>query len=440
VSGVGSLTSEARAISLEDAVRLTVTSNPEIGAASGNRDAILQELRQARGLWLPRVDLELGIGPEATTRPALRQDSVDGDWEEEIRKESSIVIRQRLFDGYEADSETARQKARLEAASRRVAERSEFLGLDTANAYLEILRLQELLALAQQNIEVHQRILGQIRERVQGGAGTESDVTQTETRLSQARVTYAETLQRLEDTEATFARLVGQVPHSLTLPSFNMAYFPKSVGEALELVSRRNPTLQIFEADVETAEAEVELAESEFYPELFVEARSSLNDDINGVSGWESQHSVMLKLQWNLYSGGIDSAARQEALERLNEAKMTRYSTHLNAREEMERSWNFYRSARSRRQNLEGAVRTAQSTRDGYIEQFSVGQRTLLDVLDSENELFNVRSQLASAENNELFAKYRIIALTGDLLKALGIALPAQADGTPPSFNEQVFE
>jgi adhesin transport system outer membrane protein len=252
----------------------------------------------------------LGIGPEATTRPALRQDSVDGDWEEEIRKESSIVIRQRLFDGYEADSETARQKARLEAASRRVAERSEFLGLDTANAYLEILRLQELLALAQQNIEVHQRILGQIRERVQGGAGTESDVTQTETRLSQARVTYAETLQRLEDTEATFARLVGQVPHSLTLPSFNMAYFPKSVGEALELVSRRNPTLQIFEADVETAEAEVELAESEFYPELFVEARSSLNDDINGVSGWESQHSVMLKLQWNLYSGGIDSAAR----------------------------------------------------------------------------------------------------------------------------------
>lgn len=437
---VGVAPTPAGAISLEDAVRLTVTSNPEVGAASANRDAILHELRQARGLWLPRVDLELGIGPEATSRPSYRTDTTDGDWEEEIRKESSLVIRQRIFDGFEADSEIERQKARLEAASRRVAERSEFLGLDTVNAYLEILRLQELLALAQENIAAHERILGLMRERVEGGAGNESDITQTETRLSRARVTYAETKEQLQNTMASFARLVGQAPASLQLPSFNMAYMPASLGEALELVSRQNPTLKIFEADVETAKAEVELAESEFYPEVFVEARSGLSEDVDGVGGWDSGHSLMLRLQWNLYSGGIDSAARQEALKRESEAKMVRFSTHLNAREEMERSWNFFNSARSRRQDLEDAVRTAQTTRDAYLEQFSVGQRTLLDVLDSENELFNTRSQLASASNNELFAKYRVIALTGDLLKSMGIEAPEQANGQSPSFNEQVFD
>lgn len=431
---------DARALTLEEAVRLTVGNNPEIGAATANRDAVLKELRQARGLWLPRVDLELGVGPEATTRPSFREDAADGDWETHLRKESSLVIRQRIFDGAEADSEIERQKARLEAASRRVAERAEFLALDAVNAYLDILRLQELLILAGNNINAHLQFLELMRERVQGGAGNSGDVAQTETRLSRARVTYTETKQDLQDTMATFARIVGQAPDSLSLPAFDAAYMPESVDEGLKLVSQRNPTLEIVEADVKTAEAEVDAAESAFYPDLFLEARSGLNDDVDGVEGWESQHSVMLRLRWNLYSGGVDSAARQEALHRVNEAKMTRFSTHLNAREEMERSWNFYQAAVERQADLEDAVNTAETTRDTYREQFAVGERSLLDLLDAENELFNAQSQLVSAENNALFAKYRILALTGDLLRTLDITPPRQAEEQAPSFNQQVFE
>ena len=145
-------------------------------------------------------------------------------------------------------------------------------------------------------------------------------------------------------------------------------------------------------------------------------------------------------MRWNLYSGGRDSANRQEQLHDLNEALMLRHSAHLNAREEMRRSWYFLESAQSRVMDLEDAVERSRITRDSYVDQFNIGQRTLLDVLDAENELFNVSSQLASASNNELFAKYRIIALVGQLLTALKVQPPAQANGQAPSFSEHVFE
>jgi len=132
-------------------------------------------------------------------------------------------------------------------------------------------------------------------------------------------------------------------------------------------------------------------------------------------------------LRWNIFRGGIDRAARQEALARLNESKNRRLRSFLDSQQEMRKSWFALEASQQRVDDLSDAVRFNMETRDAYRQQFEVAQRTLLDVLDAENELFVSSGQLVTAQTNELLASYRILAVGGALLKTLGVAAPEQA-------------
>jgi adhesin transport system outer membrane protein len=107
-------------------------------------------------------------------------------------------------------------------------------------------------------------------------------------------------------------------------------------------------------------------------------------------------------------------------------------------REELRRTWNALRATRARTRELEQTVDANERTLGAYRQQFGVGQRTLLDVLDAENELFASRTQLASVRTDRLFARYNVQALTGQLLSTLGVQQVAASDPAAPSFSETI--
>ncbi len=417
----------AQALSLIEAIELAISTNPDIGIVASNREAVDEELKQARGLWLPQIDLGAGIGRERTNDRATRARTGKGDGLTLTREELSLTLQQRIFDGFEADSLITRDKARVESAANRVAENTEFLALDSIGAYIEVLRQRELVRLAEENLRVHLGILESLKLRLAGGGGSRADVAQTEARSARARATLTQTLNDLRDSEAAYTRIVGQFPDRLEAPEFPEGVLPRDLDDAVALAGTNNPTTKIFEADVRTATAEVSVREVPYYPSVTLEAESEYNDGRDGIDSYEFNNQVMLRLRWNLFRGGIDRAARQEALSRLAESKNRRLRSFLGAQQEMRQSWFALEASRQRVEDLADSVRFNVETRDAYRQQFEVAQRTLLDVLDAENELFVSSGQLVSAQTNELLASYRILAVAGSLLATLNIAPPQQA-------------
>jgi adhesin transport system outer membrane protein len=417
----------AWSLTVKEAVELALSGNPDIGVVASNREAVSEELRQARGLYLPQVDIAAGIGKERTEDRTTRADALNSEGLTLTRQEASITLQQRIFDGFESGTTVEREKARVESAARRVFENSEFLALDVIGAYVEVLRQRELVGLAEQNLAIHLEILESLKARARGGAGSRADVVQTEARSARARATLTQTLNDLRDAEANFTRVVGQFPADLTPLQFPGGDLPGDLEAALAMASQNNPTMRIFESDVETAEAEVGLAEVPFYPSVSLEAQSEYNDGRDGIESYEFNNQVMLRLRWNIFRGGIDRAGRQEALSRVAESKNRRLQAHLDARKEMRESWFALEASQQRVGDLADAVRFNGETRDAYREQFEVAQRTLLDVLDAENELFVSSGQLASAQANEQLAAHRMLAVSGRLLGVIGVPAPEQA-------------
>jgi len=419
----GSLTAEA--VSINEAIKLALATNPDIGVVVSNREAVDEELRQARGLWLPQLDAALGIGRERTNDRTTR--AAGKGHLDLTREEASLTLQQRIFDGFEANSTIEREMARVESAANRVHENAEFLALDVIGGYVEVLRQRELVRLAEANLKVHIGILDSLQQRLAGGGGSRADVAQTEARSARARATMTQTLNDLRNAEAAYTRIVGQYPDQLEAPEFPDGVLPDDLEAAVSLANTNKPTTEIFEADVRSSVAEVTIAEVPFYPAITLEAESEYNDGRDGIDTYDFNNQVMVRLRWNLFRGGIDRANRQEQLSRLAESKNRRLRSFLDAQQEMRQSWFTLEASRQRVEDLSDAVKFNMETRDAYRQQFEVAQRTLLDVLDAENELFVASGQLVSSQTNELLASYRILAVGGTLMNTLSVKPPQQA-------------
>ncbi len=419
----------AQAQSLTDVVKLTVQNNPQIGVVSANRKAVEQELKQAKGLYLPQVDVVTGIGPEWTSDTTTRL--TDDGAKNLTRTDARISLTQRVFTGFETTHEVNRQKARVASAANRVYENSENVALDAVGAYLDVIRQRELFALSKQNVDFHKEILGKLESRMNSGAGTRADVSQTRARLARSQATLAQTAQDLGDAESFYTRVTGQFPgDDLARPSFPMESLPQTLESAVKLATHAAPAVRAAETDVDVQDEEIGLAEAAFYPKVNIEADSGYNDNANGRETYGYDSRVMLRGRWNLFRGGIDSAARQEAVFKMHQAREQRARVVNESVEESRRSWFSYQSSAQRVEQLKSAVQDLKDTRDAYEQQFNIGQRTLLDLLDAENELFTARGQLVSADINQLVSGYRLLASTGGLLKTLNVAAPSTSDTT----------
>lgn len=421
---------------LTDVVKLTVENNPQIGSVSANRKAVEQELRQARGLFLPQVDIVTGVGPEWTSDTTTRLTGEDDDTM--LRTDARVQVTQRVFNGFQTVNEIERQKARVASAANRVYQNAETIALDAIGAYFEVIRQRELFALSKQNVNFHEQILGKLEQRANSGVGTTADVSQTRARMARSQATLAQTSNDLGDAEAFYTRVVGQHPGELVRPSFPVASLPQTMEAAVELANHNPAAVKAAETDVKTTTSEIALSNGGFLPTVNIEADAGYNNDANGRDTYGKDARVMLRGRWNIFRGGIDRAARQEAVFRMHQAREDRSRAQIEWIEQARRSWYSYQASAQRVDQLRTAVEDLKGTRAAYQQQFEIGQRTLLDLLDSENELFTARGQLISADINQQVSGYRLLASTGTLLTTMQVAAPATSNPNAETFGESM--
>jgi len=414
----------AEELSLQDALKRGLVTNPEYGVVANNRRATDEELRQAKGLFLPSIDLQAAAGVEYTDDQGTRASGLD----ERTRGiyDYSATLTQMLFDGFASFNEVDRQEARVASAAYRVHETSELVGLDVVEAYLEVLRQRDLLMIARDNVQEHVSMMNEIIATVQAGRSTEADIAQAEARLAAARANEANVKESLRVAEAQYIREIGEKPDVLIMPALPVGAVSEDVDAAVATAITMSPTLGVFESDMDVAWEEYEATEAGFWPELDLQLQGRQNDDLGGVDGNDKSASAQVIMNWNIYRGGIDTALRREHVYRHAQAKESKVDAARTLENDVRQTWAAMISAGERAGEFAAQAAANEKVVAAYKDQFELDRRTLLDVLDSQNELFVSRSNAVNSEYLEMLAVYRLLALQGRLLPTMEVELPAE--------------
>jgi len=415
----------ASAMPLREAVERAVTTNPQIGEAIANREATEFELDQGTGRYLPSIDLEGRAG--ALQRDSATTRAIDKDDHVFAERSLGVVMRQLLFDGFETRAEVEHQASRVDAASHRVLERSETIALAVIREYLDLIRLHRVVASTRENVGYHQQLLGRIAEGTQVGSLSIADEQQAEERLFAAQSRVTEAVEEVKAAEARFVRLVGHPSGRLSNPPAIAGALPASLEAAILLARQHNPSVMAAQADVDAAHGLLKSADSRFYPKLALEGRARAGRDLEGVPGDDNELSAGVVLDWNLFRGGIDRANRQEQIRRIDEATMALYGIAREVEEAVTLSWDRRQQQALRLTTLRRQLTSVMELVGSYSDQFAIGQRSLVDLLDAQNARVNAEIAVWTGEAAVRLAEYRILAATGTLLPALGIAPPPQA-------------
>lgn len=410
---------------LVEVVRHTLASNPQVLGRVDARRAADEGRAQAVAGYRPVLDLTVGLGRERTDDPGTR---LAGNGDAYLnRREAGLTLSQMLFDGFRTRSDVARSDALVTSAAEGLANTAEANALRATEAFLEVLRRREIVTITAANVETHKRILEKIRARSGGGAGNKADVQQTLGRLALAESRLARARRDARDAEANFQRTVGVMPGALESGEPPRERMPGSRAEAVEAANRDHPGIKASVAELEAAQASRDSTRAAFYPRVDLELAVNHNEDLDGVEGRNRDASLMAVARYNLYRGGADTARSSQAAHEVSRAMNRVADERRVVTEGVHLAWNGWESAVERLPFLRSHVEASEQVLQAYEQQFNIGQRTLLDVLDSENELLSARVAYLTGAYTEMLGVYRVLQASGDLIPALGLEPPAEA-------------
>jgi adhesin transport system outer membrane protein len=375
-----------------------------------------EEIGVARGGYFPRVDLTAGSGRESLKQPPV---SARNDY---TRSGVLLSLNQMLFDGFATRNEVRRlDKAKL-VRYYELLEASENIALEAARAYLDVLRYRHLVDLAKDNYIQHKATYDQIERRTKSGVGRRVDLEQAGSRLALAEINLITETANLHDVTARYQRLVGTQPGDAITPPVQLATaFPGQAKAALDSLHRNNPTLLAASENIEAAQYEINTRRAAYSPKLDFRARTDQTDNYLGVSGQRDYNVAELVVSWNLFNGGSDRAREKQTVEKKNLALDLREKACRDTRQTLLIAYNDVQRLKEQTVFHARQVALLEKTRDAYRDQFNVGQRTLLDLLDTENELLAARRSNVNADTDLSLAYLRTYAGMGTLLEVLGL-------------------
>ena len=424
-SASAALAQSAPAVSMQDAITTAVNTNPEVAQAQYNKEAIQFERKQAQGLYLPRVDVEASAGLRHLENATRRSLGIAN--QELYPLDAEARAEWTLIDFGSRHGELLRQAARVDGASLRVLERSEYIGLQVARQYLDILLQQRIVAASADNVSFHQLLAKDLATGVSQGSISIADQQQAEERLQAAMVRQSEAEQALAEAKIKLGRLTGLAVDQVAMPPTLESELPGSVDDAVGLVRTNNPLVKEAAADVDAANAQASSVRADGYPRIGIDANAREGKDIDGFRGETTDLQGRVFLRWNIFNGGISRANYQEMVRRASEARYKLYQITREAEEDVRVAWSTLNTQQRISDQLARESQVSDDLLLSYRSQFNVGRRSLLDVLDAQNTRYNVQTRLETARFSAVFARYQILASTNRFISGLNVSPGAGA-------------
>ena len=416
--GIGLLAAAAMAAAADgftiiDAISQAVQTNPGVGEAAANRRATEAELRQQQSTLLPQVRVEAKAGrltfdfPDAIVPPQGNTRWLNG-------REASVFARQLVFDGFTSINEIWRQTARVDAAAYRVRERTELIALDAAEAYIDVVRYSRLIAIAEENVAAHRKILANVDARFQGGRAGEGDLEQIRERVEAALAALAQFRQFYDEARGKFRKAVGIEPYNLRVPG-RLHGLPKSKDQSLAVTLRHNPTIPAAESDKDAAKYAFHATAGAFVPTVTLEGRALWGDNTGATFGQRTDMSGMVVATWDIFRGGQihGGVPRPRSAIKSRRCAMRGCSVMPSDRY---KAWAARTLTSDRITALIRQIAADRKVIVAYQKEYELGQRSLIDLLNAQNQLFNGLVSLESTRSVAVFADYQLLAAMGELL------------------------
>ena len=413
------LSFSAHGQTLEQAVAMTLASNPEIKSSFNEYMSYIKQNQVSEGAYRPSVDLDAGIGHEDV-------DMASGVKNKLMRKEATLSLTQLIWDGSSTLNDIDRTAAEAESMRLQLLSDAEDKALEVAEVYLDAVKANEILQLSERNLRVHKKIYKDIKKKAESGIGSTADLRQVESRMARANSNLLAAQNNIYDLNTQFTRLVGQSPQRLIFPRPDEDALPLSLEAATETAKQNHPVIQIAIADVDAARYQYKQTKGKNLPTFSVEASHTLRYDAGGYEGESTETLAMLRMNYNLFNGGADTAEQERMAYQLNKTKDLRDRAYRSVEESLRLSWSALDLTLQQKEFLADQVDSAAETVIAYEKQFQIGKRTLLDLLNSEDELFEARKDYLDAHYEEQYAKYRVLNSAGILLDSLLVDIPKE--------------
>jgi adhesin transport system outer membrane protein len=409
----------AAANNVKDAALQAIEFNPDVQASWHEFTAAEQEVRIARSGYLPTVD----IG--ATTGKTNRDYDGRASY---TNNQAQLTLSQMLFNGFRTSGEVEQFDSARLVRYYELLNAVETTALEAVRAYEDVKRNRDLVELARNNYTKHREVYSQIEERAASGVGRRVDLEQVAGRLALAESNLLTEASNLHDVTARYLRVVGQLPaEDLVETELAQKKLPEDIRSTLVLAYQGNPGFHAAIKNISAAQAAVKVERSGYYPKAELRARQVTSRNQNGFDNrtdpdsYGDESAVELALTYNLYSGGANRAAVRRSLELVNQAKDLRDQACIDLRQDTQIAYNDALRINEQLTSLQQHRLSSDKVRIAYAEQFNIGQRTLLDLLDAENEYFQASRALIIANGDLGIAHARSLAAMGSLLPALGI-------------------
>ncbi|TBU72429.1 agglutination protein [Pseudomonas daroniae] len=414
------VTAAERQDNLLAVVQETLELNPELQSRLEAFYASTEDRREVFGGYLPSVDLSASAGQ------ANRQFDRRSDYS---RNYAEISLTQMLFDGFRVRNRLNRFEHTSRVRYYELLDEAENKTLEASEAYLGVLRHRELVVLAQKNVANHLRTSEHVEQRAGSGVGNRADLQQIEGRLSLARTNLMTEIANLQGVTARFQRLVGQAPgenlESVSLPEGRI---PAALENVLRTGYSNNPALYAAFENTQAAESALEETKSSRYPTFELGMRQGIYKNNNSFDNrtdpdsYGSENIIEVRARYNLFRGGSDRAAERAAYRRINQAESLRDKACVDLRQTATIAYTDVLNLNQQRTSLEAHRKASASVVQAYREQFDIGRRSLLDVLDSENEAFQAERAGVNGDFDLQIAKIRTLHSMGQLLQSLSVS------------------
>jgi outer membrane protein len=420
----------ARAETLHQALRDTWHNNPNLAAARAQQSAAEHDVRAARGGWYPKLGLSGQLARDHTSGRITLLNPPE-DFSDNLNQASiSLRLDQPIWEGGRLSSKISAAENASSASRAQTRASSSQVFLNAVKAYLNVVAAQKLLQVQKDNVKVIGRRKQAAKDALNHGEGTKTDVAQADSRLQAAVAQRIRAASKLAQMRALYRTVIGHDPRTLELPT-KLPTMPATLMQAEHMASG-NYRVKAAQFKAHSATAKADAAANAVMPKIgaFAEVRREREPQF----GFQKLNDTMvgIRLSVPIWRGGSVRAKSAAARDKAHAAQLKATAASDSARREVVTAWHDYAATESSLVAIKSQLSAARTAYDGVKALHRHGERTLLDVLNAEQEVRNAEASKIQARRDRIVAAYTLEAAMGRLNReALGLA-PVNNDSSKP--------
>ncbi len=397
--------------------------NPDLNAARANSRAVDEGVSSAKSGYRPKVSIgsDIGVSSLAVAVPNSSPTQA-GLYPGGV----GLTISQPVYDGLRTSNSVDAAHLSVLASQETLRNTEQNTLLDAVTAHMNVLRDEAVLSLKEANQKLLAEQVATVQDRYKAGEVTQSDVALSQARHAGARSDVAAARANLKTSLARFKQVVGIDAKKLVpAPVIGSNRLPRTIREAIDRGIVRHPAVAAAQQGVEVQRLNVKVIEGELLPSVSLAGSIGRRYDTNVRNDIRSTATAMIQVTVPIYDGGSAYSRTRQAKETLAERRDQVDSVREKVIAAVEGSWAALDATTYQIEAATAQIAAAEVALKSMQDEYRYGQRTLLDVLNAQQELLNARVQRVVAQRDRTVASYALLASVGDLsMERLGYRVP----------------